>query len=307
MYKELYDIPKHYTWKYIDKINKGWSEDSKFYIEDNSGDKFLLRISDISTYHKKRNEFDFIRKVNSLDFIMSRAIEFGICNDGKNVYMLLTWIEGASLEEAIENLTEKEQYELGLKAGRILKAIHSIKVHEDHIPVINKKEKMLKKLDKYINSSVRIENDQATIDYVKNNINKINSSSQVYRHGDFHVGNLILTNDKEVGVIDFNRWECGDKYEEFYKIQSFDLEVSVPFSIGQIDGYFDNEPTEEFWDVLAVYVAYASLYSIAWADKFGENEVEDMKKRCIAAFEDYDDFKSSIPTWYKENYMKYRE
>lgn len=37
-----------------------------------------------------------------------------------------------------------------------------------------------------------------------------------------------------IGVIDFNRWEVGDPYEEFYKLESFARELSVPYCIGQI-------------------------------------------------------------------------
>ena len=59
--------------------------------------------------------------------------------------------------------------------------------------------------------------------------------------------------------------------------------------------------------VLAVYVAYSSLYSIVWAEKFGEDDIKAMKRRCIRAVEDYDDFESIIPHWYNDNYMKYRE
>ena len=307
MYKELYDIPKYKTWEYIDKVNAGWSSDSKFYIEDKAGNKLLLRISDVSIYNRKRKEFEIVKKFNSLGFAMSQAIEFGICNNGKNVYILLTWVEGNSLSSALEDLTEREQYDLGLQAGRILKEIHSLSVDKTDIPVISKKEKMLHNLKRYEGSIVRIENDQIAVDFVKDNINKINSFSPVYKHGDFHVENLILTNHGQIGVIDFNRWECGDKYEEFYKIQSFDIEVSIPFAIGQIEGYFNFQPSDEFWSVLAVYVAYSSLYSIVWAEKFGEDDVKAMKKRCIRAFEDYDDFESIIPHWYKDNYMKYRE
>ena len=160
-------------------------------------------------------------------------------------------------------------------------------------------------LSKYENSSERVENDQTAIDFVKRNIERINPLSPVYEHGDFHVGNLVLTEDKKIGVIDFNRWECGDRYEDFYKVQSFDVEVSVPFSVGQIDGYFEGKPTDEFWNVLAVYVAHASLYSIAWAEKFGEEEISGMKRRCLIAFEDYDNFKNIIPRWYTNNYLKY--
>ena len=43
----------------------------------------------------------------------------------------------------------------------------------------------------------------------------------VYQHGDFHVGNFIYLPTRQVGVIDFNRWDFGDPYEEFYKLQFF--------------------------------------------------------------------------------------
>lgn len=114
-----------------------------------------------------------------------------------------------------------------------------------------------------------------------------------------------MTACENVGVIDFNRWEYGDRYEEFYKIQSFDVEVSIPFSIGQIHGYFDGEPPLEFWNILAIYVAYTSLNSIIWAEKFGEDGIDGMKNRCIKAFNDYNKFKTVIPNWYKVNSNKY--
>lgn len=55
----------------------------------------------------------------------------------------------------------------------------------------------------------------------------------------------------------------------------------------------------EFWKVLAVYVAHASLYSIKWAEKFGQADIEGMTARCRAAFEDYDYFKRVVPLWYE--------
>lgn len=306
MWKELSDIPSYRTWVKTNKIDMGWSSDTKYYIEDCNGAKLLLRISDISLCNAKKNEFEIIKRFNTLYFPMSKAIEFGRCNNNKNVYMLLTWVEGTSLDSLLSLLTEKEQYELGIQAGIILKEVHSLEVDEADIPIQDKRGKKMLQLNRYENSAVRIGNDQTAIDFVKQNIDCINPLPPVYEHGDFHVGNLVLTRDKKIGVIDFNRWECGDRYEEFYKVQSFDVEVSIPFSIGQIDGYFERKPTDEFWNVLAVYVAHASLYSIAWAEKFGEEEINGMKRRCLMAFEDYDNFKNIIPRWYINNYIKYR-
>ena len=67
----------------------------------------------------------------------------------------------------------------------------------------------------------RVENDEDAISYVKNNIDLIWRKNPVYQHGDFHPGNLIYMPDGQIGVIDFNRWEVGDPYEEFYKLEIF--------------------------------------------------------------------------------------
>ncbi|MGL5415962.1 MAG: aminoglycoside phosphotransferase family protein [Clostridium sp.] len=306
MYDELKDIPSYESWKVVEKINKGWSKDSKFYIEDNEGKKLLLGISDKKDYLNKLEEFKFIKKCNRLPFSMSKAIEIGFCNKGNNVYMILTWIDGNSLNEVLNNFTEIEQYRLGVEAGKILKSIHSLKkdAGENIIPN-DKREKMLEKLIRYENCKNRVKEDKFAIDFVRNNIGKINLSSPVYKHGDYHVGNLVLTTGGNIGVIDFNRWEYGDRVEEFYKIQSFDVEVSIPFSIGQLHGYFGGEPSLEFWNTLSIYVAYTSVNSIAWAEKFGEYEIKGMKKRCIDAFVDYNNFKDIIPKWYETNKQKY--
>ncbi|MDQ0459204.1 aminoglycoside phosphotransferase family protein [Clostridium sardiniense] len=306
MYKELMDIPDYKYWTLIKKIDKGWSADIKYYIEDCNKNKLLLRLSDISMLNPKKKEFEIIKKYNSLPFEMSKVISFGICNSKQNIYILLTWVEGESLITALPKLSEKAQYRLGLEAGNILKEIHSIPIRKSDMPVENRQERKVKKLIKYENSSIRIDNDQDVLKFIKKNINKLNSLPPVYTHGDFHVGNLILTPHNTIGVIDFNRWKCGDVYEEFYKVQFFDIEVSIPFSIGQIDGYFNNDPPFKFWDILSVYVAHSSLTAINWAETFGEDEINGMKLRCINAFKDFNNFKSIIPNWYKDNYKKYR-
>lgn len=70
---------------------------------------------------------------------------------------------------------------------------------------VDKKDKMLINLIKYKNNINRVKNDQFAIDFVKKNIGKINSSYPVYKHGNYHVGNLILTPLNMIDVIDFNR------------------------------------------------------------------------------------------------------
>lgn len=295
MYK---DIKLAKTWRLVEKINKGWSDDQKYYIETRNNEKLLLRLSDISHYEEKQKEFEIIQKYSKLGFEMSMPIEFGTCNDHKNVYLLCSWVDGEDLEEALPTLSVQQQYDLGRKAGLILKKIHRLKVSESEIPKETKIPKKINQIERYMNSKVRIENDETALSYIKQNINKMWQLEPAYLHGDFHPGNLILTANGGLGVIDFNRWEIGDPYEEFYKLESFGVEISIPYCIGQINAYFEDEVPVEFWETLAVYVAHSSLFSIKWAEKFGQDEIDGMIKRCQRAFEHYDDFKSVIPSWY---------
>lgn len=299
MNKQFSDIPGFETWESVELLSKGWSTDKKYIVKTKAGEKLLLRIADAESFEQKKKEYEIICKYAKLGSEMSKPLGFGLCDNGEHTYMLLTWVEGEDLEEALPKLTEEEQYELGRSAGRILRQIHSILVAEEDIPAQTKKMKKLAQLERYEQSEVRIANDETAVQYVKDNMDKLWLEKPVYMHGDFHPGNLILTPNKTLGVIDFNRWEVGDPYEEFYKLESFGVEISVPYCIGQIDAYFNDEVPQQFWETLAVYVAHASLYSIKWAEKFGQEDIDGMVRRCLAAMEHYDGFTKVVPCWYK--------
>lgn len=296
MFKEIEGSNR---WTKIEKINKGWSKDIKFYIEAEAHQKLLLRLSPIETYAQKKKEYEIVCKYSKLGFEMSKPIRFGICNQNRNVYMLLTWVEGEDLTLALPRLNEETQYQLGYEAGKILRKIHDIEIPDYEMPLETKIPRKKAQLQSYLESDVRISGDEIALNFIERNINKIWSKRPVYQHGDFHPGNLILTPEGKIGVIDFNRWEIGDPYEEFYKLESFGTEVSIPYCRGEIDAYFKGNIPEDFWDVLAVYVAHSALFSIKWAEKFGTKDIENMIQRCQKAFEHYDNFTRRIPSWYK--------
>ena len=292
------DISSSMNWASMEPVDKGWSTDKKYHITTLSGEHLLLRLSSIEEYENKKKEFEIIEKYAKLGFRMSMPKEFGACNGNRNTYMLLTWLEGRDLEAALPQLSENEQYRLGRQAGIILRKIHSVPLEEEDVPIKTKKEKKLLQLAKYEESGLRIPDDEIAIRYVKENIDQIWKKPPAYLHGDFHPGNLIYMQDGSIGVIDFNRWEVGDPFEEFYKLENFGIESSIPYCIGQIDAYFDDSVPMDFWIANAVYVAQASLFSIKWAEKFGQQEIDGMVARAKRAFADFDGFKKIIPCWY---------
>ena len=300
MKKQFFDIPGFETWESVELLSKGWSTDKKYIVKTKMGETLLLRIASAEEFEQKKKEYEIICKYAKLGFEMSMPLSFGLCNSGEHAYMLLTWVAGEDLEEALPKLSEKEQYELGRSAGRILRQIHSIPVEAEDVPEQTKQAKKLWQLGRYEESQVRIANDETAVQYVKENIDKLWLEPPVYPHGDFHPGNLIFTPKKTLGVIDFNRWEVGDPYEEFYKLESFGVEISVPYCVGQIDAYFNDKVPMQFWETLAVYVAHASLFSIKWAEKFGQEDIDGMVRRCLAAMEHYNGFNTVVPSWYVE-------
>ena len=220
------DIKNFKDFKTIIKLNSGYSKDEKYHIITNANNNLLLRISDVKLYEQKIKEFEFIKQLNKLDFEMSKAIEIGKCNNGKNVYMLLTWIEGESLDNVITSFDKNTQYKLGIEAGKILFSIHNQKYN------INENEKIkdeiikniINKLNIYIeNNDIRVKDDIEVINFINNNMFNILNLPPTYIHGDFHLGNLIYTKNNKIGVIDFNRAKISDRFEDFYKNDLFNV------------------------------------------------------------------------------------
>jgi len=297
------EIPELRDMTKSEEITYGWSYDEKYKVETGDGKRYLLRLAPAEKLESKKKEHEIVSIFNTLDFEMSRVVRSGILKD--KAYILYKWVDGEDLKNIITSLSETEQFELGIRAGKILNGIHSLPVQERHIPETNKIPKKIRQLKQYEKSDIRIKNDEAIINYVKENLHLMCSTPPAYKHGDFHMGNLLYTPSGDVGVIDFQRSGCGDGFEEFYKLQHFDVSLSIPFAIGYLKGYFNGEPTEDFWRINSVYVAHASLYSIVWALPFGEKEVLGMREIALKNIDDFDGFTRIVPKWYRENKKKW--
>ncbi|AVB76304.1 aminoglycoside phosphotransferase (APT) family kinase protein [Methanococcus maripaludis] len=287
------------SWDIIEEVNKGWSEDKKYHIITKNKENLLLRISDIKFYERKQKEYDILLELSKLDFEMSKPVDFGICESG--VYMLLTWVEGEDLETAILKKNTMEQYNLGIKSGKILKKIHSLNISsnlDSWEKRFNKKIGM--KIKAYLECPLKYENGEVFIEYINRNRHLLKDIRSTLQHGDYHVGNMILTNNDDIAIIDFNRYDFGDPYEEFNRI-IWDVEVSKPFAVGKLDGYFNGNIPEKFFQLLALYISVNTISSLPWAIPFGEEQINIMTEQAAKALIDYDYFNTAIPKWYTDS------
>lgn len=296
------DIPNYYKWKSIEPINKGWSSDRKYYIKTIEGKELLLRISEISEYERKKIEFERLNLLNDIDGLMSRPIKFGICNNGHSVYSLLTWVNGEEAEIKLLKLDIKEQYNQGYKAGEMLRRIHGIPAPQDQS---NWAERFNRKIDRNISNykacGIQFQGDDRIIEYIEDNRSLLLNRPQSFQHGDYHVGNMIITPEGKLGIIDFNRLDYGDPWEEFNRI-TFCASISPKFSSGYINGYFNNIVPDMFFRLMALYIASNQLSSIPWAIPFGQKDVNVMLKQAQNVLDWYNYFETYIPNWYLANY-----
>lgn len=179
----------------------------------------------------------------------------------------------------------------------MLKAIHSISAPENQSDWETRfNEKMDSKIKMYKDCPIKFDGAEDIIDYIESNRQLLVNKPQTFHHGDFHIGNMMIENNKIV-IIDFNRYDFGDPWEKFNRIV-WCVQASPIFASGIIDGYFDNEVPMEFWKLLALYICSNILSSIPWAISYGGSEVQTMLNQAEDVLNWYDNMRNPIPTWY---------
>ncbi|WCM63562.1 aminoglycoside phosphotransferase family protein [Paenibacillus polymyxa] len=297
------EIPGASTWSSVEEIHKGWSSDKKYYIQTTDSRDLLLRIANMVHYDKKKREFEAVTKLNHVEnLLMSRPLEFGICHDGQSVYSLFTWIEGKDAEEIIPTLTAAQQYQLGVQAGDALKKMHEIHAAQDRVPwAEHYNAKINRYITNYKSCGIPLKGADQAISFIETNRHLLENRPQTFQHGDYHVGNMVVTPSGELGIIDFNRMDYGDPWEEFNRI-TWCAALSPLFASGRIHGYFNNHVPDLFFRLMALYIASNQLSSIHWAIPFGKEEVDDMVQRAEEVLEAYNYFQTYIPKWYVPSY-----
>lgn len=278
-------------------VEKGWSGDKKYCATAKNGKKYLLRITSQERAHRFHLCYLRMQEVASLEIPMCLPIEFGKSEEG--VYAIHSWVDGVDAEEYIPTLSKERQYQYGLDAGRILHKLHSLPAPLDAPDWEDRfNAKIDRKLQMYENCLLKYENGEPFIYYIENNRHLLKDRPQSYQHGDYHIGNMMIDQDGVLTIIDFDRDDFGDPWEEFNRIV-WCAQAAPAFASGMVDGYFDGEIPIEFWRLLALYIASNTLSSLPWAIPFGEKEIGVMQKQAAQVLQWYADMTDPVPTWYK--------
>lgn len=292
-------MPISLQFKTKELVDKGWSGDKKYRVTDQNGCVYLLRVSPAAQYERKKSEFERMRQVASFHIPMCRPLQFGMCDEG--VYSLQTWIDGQDAEACLPQMSNAQKYAYGEEAGRILQRMHALPIPlpkdwPEWEARFNRK--IDYKLKLYNACTLKYEKDQPFLEYLASNRHLLKNRPQTYQHGDYHVGNMMIDHSGQLQIIDFNRDDFGDPWEEFNRIV-WCAQSTPLFATGMVNGYFDNKVPMDFWCLLALYIACNTISSLPWAVPFGEGEINTMRKQAKEVLAWYDDMQNPVPTWYK--------
>ena len=255
-------------------IHKGWSGDRKYYLETKDGERFLLRVSDISSYETKQHEFEIMKKISAAGIKMSLPISFGICEEGKSVYLLLSWCDGEEAKEALYHLSDAEQYVFGRKAANVLKQMEAI----DYKPPSQEwsqtyQGRVAHYIELYRRCGYTFDGDDVIISFLRTQRHCIGERPTALMHEDFQTDNMVISSDGELYMIDFQM--CGET--DPYLVMTgagVSAMYSVPFAMGQIDGYFGKTVPEDFWQKYRYYMLAEMLYAFTVGVKMEEEREE---------------------------------
>ncbi|MBN1433093.1 MAG: aminoglycoside phosphotransferase family protein [Methanomicrobiaceae archaeon] len=294
-----------------ERIEKGFSFEEKYLLSGTGEKRYIARISPAvgeEEILRKRTEFEVIRNLRAFSTLVPEAYSFGVSCDGGSCYMVLEYIEGSDLEDELPSLSEEEQYELGLQAGRELLNLHRLDApvlpapwHERYSLKYARK---CQRFDEWGIDPGRIDIGQLSR-FISGNEHHMKCRRETFQHDDFHPANLIVNGGRLAGIIDFNRHDWGDQVHDFVKIAYFSSAISVPFSAGQIDGYSGGKPGDEFWKKYSLYAAMMLIQDMVWGHWYTEqtgsgDQVEQMRERTTRVWSDHDCFRDEIPGWYRD-------
>ena len=278
------------------EIKRGWSGDSKYCVTTADGSEYLLRITPAAKASRVEEIFELQKSLVDLGVNMPRPLEYDSCDGG--VHSLYTWVEGEDADNVLPLLSESQQYAYGLESGRQLKLIHSLPAPCD-LPDWQTRfgAKSDRKIELYRSCPIQFDGAEHLISYIESNRHLLADRPQCFQHGDYHHKNMMIEDGKLI-IIDFDRYDYGDPWEEFNRIV-WSAQTVPAFASGQVDGYYEHGVPFEFWQLLAFYISSNTLSAVAWAIPFGEDQVQVMLDQAEDVLGWYDSMKNVMPTWYR--------
>ncbi|KGX90586.1 hypothetical protein N781_06940 [Pontibacillus halophilus JSM 076056 = DSM 19796] len=288
--------------KNIEEISRGYSHDYKWHVTDEQGKSYFAKASSIKEMNEKKEMFELLEELYHQGVQLPKPINFISDEEQQVCVQLFEWIEGTEAERQITELSKENQYDLGVEAGKQLKAIHRLRKRDPketwfdyRMDKYKRYQKRFKEVPDHVYAGIPVEGLE---NFIKKKAYLMTHRPVVFMHDDYHLSNLLVKDEHLAAIVDFDRYEWGDPHHEFYKLALFSSQQSPSFSTGQIHGYFEDDPLPEFWTRYSLYAAMVFKADLYWSYQMGDTHMEESRNRLLRILEDHDGFTRMQPKWF---------
>lgn len=288
--KTEFFLDKESLIKDIEKIS-----DSKYKIITENA-SYVLGLYDINKFNDIKDENKINNYLENIGLFPLKVFDMGIMPDIAKSYKVFEYRDEISLKDYFKTSTNKENYELGIQFGKILKNIHFKNLKTPN-----------KDWNSYVVTSVNLllyrhglieykdDKDYILIDYLKENSYLTKNTTNNLLYNNLSDKNIRVYENDKLDIRGLKKLNYGDGISDFVEINR--IAINYPdFSRGCIYGYKEGKSLpRKFFKLLIFYQVYAILKSLL--------DIRENKKSYLSLEETeeiikmYDEFSVIYPEW----------
>ncbi|WP_026828227.1 aminoglycoside phosphotransferase family protein [Exiguobacterium artemiae] len=274
-----------------------YTDSPKYTACDESG-LSIIHTAPLGLFARKKREFELLRQLYQDGLPVPEPLNLNRIPPADVCYSRYRFLTGSTIRNRLP-LGRDIEYRLGRETGRVLNRIHRYEVPPRTTWAHRCRVKHNRYVALYQQEAIPLAGDQAILSFIERNIGWIADRPNRWQHDDIHLANLITDGEHLIGMIDFSNHDIGDPWHDFVKMGLFQVEESIPFAVGQVDGYFEGDVPEQFWDVYSVYLAMSCFSSIVWTNRHAPEEADQMRCRLERVISAHQRFERAVPDWYE--------
>jgi fructosamine-3-kinase len=236
----FHDIPDSKNWVELLRISDEDPRAHQYSARSKDGKQYYVRLDEPTRYDRIKGEFEHLRTAYETGVPVPSPKSFGLCDNGRRLYLLTDWIGGRSGEQILDCFDACSQYELGVSAGLYIKMIHSVKAPDHFVKAwwAGQSKRWQKIRQDYQRCQLSIPHDHQLFEMIDENLHLLRNRPQRLLHGAFHIGNIMLTQEGNLKLINFHRWLYGDPLYDLSAVISTTGQRYKAFVAGVLDCYF---------------------------------------------------------------------
>ncbi|NLM15991.1 MAG: aminoglycoside phosphotransferase family protein [Clostridiaceae bacterium] len=296
----FHDIPESKNWVELLRISEEDPREHQYSARSKDGKQYYVRLDEPTRYDRIKGEFEHLRTVYETGVPVPSPKSFGLCDKGRRLYLLTDWIGGRSGEQILDCFDACSQYELGVSAGLYIKMIHAVRAPNHLVKAwwAGQSKRWQKIRQDYQQCQPSIPYGLQLFKMIDENLHLLQNRPQCLLHGAFHTGNIMLTQEGNLKLVNFHRWLYGDPLYDLSAVMSTTGQRHKAFAVGVLDCYFAysvDEPSLRLMNIYAGLALVERAIDVSLKALQPENIIEAIHSFACSL----QGCRQVCPTWYK--------